>query len=107
MTVNKALSIISVVEKVLPLNPSGIVKIEFGNSEYQTRQMYPADFIIDGDNLIVNLDPDFTQCKAIGRGGSCGTEDSSEECCAPSEKKAGLVNLASSSACCTPGGGCC
>jgi hypothetical protein len=109
MAVSKALSIVEVVEKVLPLNPTGIVKIEFGNSEYDTRQMYPAEFKIEGENLIVNLSPDFTQCKAIGRGGSCGTnEKGQEECCAPVEKKkVELVKLATAASCCEPGGSCC
>ncbi len=111
MNVNKALSIIQLVEKSLPLNPLGIVKIEFGNSEYDTRQMYPGEFVIEGENLIVDLTPDFTQCKAITRGGSCGTTSTGEECCVPevkSEKpKVQLVNLAASSDVCTPGSGCC
>lgn len=72
MKVSKALSIIDVVEKSLPLNPKGTVKIEFGNSRFDTRQMYPGEFVSEGENLIVRLVPDFTQCKAIGRGQSCG-----------------------------------
>ena len=114
MQVSKALSIVRTVEKSLPLNPLGTVKIEFGNSQFDTRQMYPGEFIIDGDNLIVNLIPDFTQCKAVGRGGSCGTTDSGEECCAPAAKaetvqkpKLQMVNLAGAGQTCEPGSGCC
>lgn len=111
MQVSKALSIVKVVEKSLPLNPLGTVKIEFGNSQFDTRQMYPGQFIIDGDNLIVNLIPDFTQCKAISRGGSCGTTDSGEECCSPAVKiekpKLEMVNLANTGGSCEPGSGCC
>jgi len=111
MQVNKALSIINLVERSLPLHPLGVVKVEFGNSEYETRQMYPGEFILDGENLIVSLTPDFTQCKAITRGGSCGTTASGEECCAPEVKtekpKIQLVNLAASEQSCTPGSGCC
>jgi hypothetical protein len=99
MSVSKALSIVAVVEKVLPLHAAGVVKIEFGNSEYQTRQMYPGEFIIEGDNLVVNLNPDFTQCKAVGRGGSCGTE--------ASPNKAGFEGFVSDAVCCAPGAGCC
>lgn len=109
MQVKKALSIVNLVEKTLPLNPIGIVKIEFGNTEYDTRQMYPGNITIEGDNLIVDLTPDFTQCKAIGRGGSCGTTAEGEECCAPAvteKPKIELINLASG-ATCTPGSGCC
>jgi hypothetical protein len=114
MQVNKALSIVKTVEKSLPLNPLGTVKIEFGNSQFDTRQMYPGEFIIEGDNLIVNLIPDFTQCKAQTRGGSCGTTDSGEECCAPALKtetiekpKLQMVNLVGSGQSCEPGSGCC
>jgi len=99
MEVNKALGIINVVERALPLNPLGVVKIEFGNSTFDTRQLLPNAFTIDGDNLIVDLRPDAVQCKAIGRGGSCGT---------PAAKLVTqLKNLATAAACCEPGGGCC
>lgn len=108
MTVSKALSIVDVVEKVLPLDPNAVVKIEFGNSEFDTRQMYPGQLIESGDSVTVDLQPDFTQCKAIGRGGSCGTTESGEECCSTSEAKpkAELKNLAVSS-CCEPNSACC
>lgn len=114
MKVSKALSIVSVVEKLLPLNPLGVVKIEFGNSKFGTRQMYPSEFISEGDSFIVKLVADFTQCKAITRGGSCGTTSSREECCGPAVNKTesltetvvlDLVGAENQS--CTPGGGCC
>ena len=110
MKVSKALSIINTVEKVLPLNPLGTVKIEFGNSQFDTRQMYPGEFRISGDNLIVNLNPDFVQCKAIERGGSCGTNEKGKECCAPvsEKKKVSLVELTTFPVnSCEPGSGCC
>lgn len=110
MKVSKALSIIAVVEQMLPLDAEGTVKIEFGNSEFDTRQMFPNEMIADGENLIIDLRPDEVQCKAISRGGSCGTNDKGEECCAPvgEKPKRQLINLAvATDACCTPGGGCC
>jgi len=98
MKVNKALAIINLVENALPLNPLGIVKIEFGNREFDTRQLIPNEIITDGDNLVIDLRPDAVQCKAIERGESCGT---------PAAKpKTELKNLAAA-ACCEPGGGCC
>lgn len=110
MKVRKALSIIDVVENKLPLNPHGIVKIEFGNSQFDTRQMFPGEMKIDGENLIVDLRPDAVQCKAIGRGGSCGTTEAGEECCAPAvavaEPKGEMKNLAITASC-DPGSGCC
>jgi hypothetical protein len=111
MQVHKALSIVSLVEKTLPLHPLAIVKIEFGNSQFDTRQMYPGEFRVEGENLVVNLSPDFTQCKAINRGGTCGTTESEEACCAPAvakeKPKIKLLNLADSAQMCTPGSGCC
>ena len=83
MQVSKALSIINLVENSLPLNPLGIVKLEYGNSKFDTRQMYPSEFISKRDSFTVNLAADFTQCKAITRGQSCGTTPSGEECCKP------------------------
>jgi hypothetical protein len=109
MKVNKALDIIEVVERALPLNQLATVKIEFGNAEFDTRQMLPKNIIIDGDSLIVDLRPDAVQCKAINRGGSCGTTDAGEECCAPAAEipKLPLKNLAVAESCCAPGSGCC
>lgn len=110
MAVGKAISIINLVEKALPLNPNGIVKIEFGNSKFDTRQMLPRAIIIEGDELIVDLRPDTVQCKAINRGASCGTNDSGEECCTPVAElkpKVVLQNLAVASNSCAPSSGCC
>ena len=109
MKVKNALSIVDIVEKTLPLNPLGIVKIEFGNSQFDTRQMFPNDIAADGENLVVDLRPDAVQCKAINRGGSCGTTDTGEECCTPvaAKPKVELKNLATAGNCCTPGSGCC
>ncbi|RKR84967.1 hypothetical protein BDD43_5221 [Mucilaginibacter gracilis] len=109
MKVSKALDIVKLVENKLQLNPLATVKIEFGNSNFDTRQMYPGQITASGGNLIVNLQADVTQCKAIERGGSCGTTASGEECCTPAvavKPKVQLVNLAAQNTC-TPGSGCC
>ena len=107
MKAHKALSIINVVEKVLSLDNEAVVKIEFGNKNFDTRQLYPVQFITDGKNFIVDLLPGNVQCKAIERGGSCGTATNSEECCAPAKPKINLKDLSNTTACCTPGSGCC
>lgn len=83
MQVGKALKIVSLVEKSLPLNPLATVKIEFGNSRFDTRQMYPGEVAGSDEALTVNLVPDFTQCKAIARNQSCGTSPGEPACCAP------------------------
>ena len=110
MKVEKALSIIHLVETSLSLDVNAIVKIEFGNSDFDTRQMLPAAIITDGGNLIIDLLPDAVQCKAINRGGSCGTSTREEECCSPVQDKQ-EVSIKDSAviadACCTPGSGCC
>lgn len=100
MEVHKALAIVNLVEKSLTLNPSGIVKIEFGNSAFDTRQMYPGNINVEGENLVINLSPDFTQCKAISRGGSCGVPETEKP-------KIQLFNPANSGQSCTPDSGCC
>jgi len=110
MKVKKALSIVEIVEKALPLDGDAIVKIEFGNAEFDTRQMFPNDMSIDGENLIIDLRPDAVQCKAISRGGNCGTNDTGEECCATAiaeKPKVELKNLAVTTECCVPGSSCC
>lgn len=101
MKVDKALVIVNLVEKTMPLHPSAMVKIEFGNQQFDTRQLIPKGFIIADGNLVVDLRPDTVQCKAIERGGNCGSPEADE-----SEQKTGIQNLAAAS-CCTPGDGCC
>ncbi|MCJ8209059.1 DUF6428 family protein [Mucilaginibacter sp. RS28] len=108
MKVRKALSIIDIVQKAVPLASDAVVKIEFGNSTFATRQMLPAAIHIHGENLVIDLQADAVQCKAETRGGSCGTGAETEACCVPAAKpKVALKNLATETACCTPGSGCC
>jgi len=95
MKVLKALSIIDLVEKTLPLNPNSPVKVEFGNDTFDTRQMHPQDFEIKGDEIIVKLLADKTQCKAIDRGETCGTP----------KQKVNLKEMATS--CCDTSSNCC
>lgn len=98
MKVAKALNIINVVEKSLPINPLGIVKIEFGNTTFDTRQLLPNHIIIDGENLVIDLRPDTVQCKAINRGESCGT---------PAARPITNLKSLTTAATCQPGSGCC
>lgn len=95
MKASKALSIIELVEKTLPLNPNSLVKIEFGNDTFDTRQMHPQNFEIKGNEIIVKLQADKTQCKAIDRGETCGTPK-------PKVKLAALETN-----CCSIDSGCC
>lgn len=95
MQVSKAIDIIDLVEKTLPLNPNSIVKIELGNDLFEARQMHPQDFEIINDEIIVKLTADKTQCKAIGRGESCG----------PPKPKVKITELQNGG--CSPETGCC
>lgn len=95
MKVVKALSIIDLVEKSLSLDPDAIVKIEYGNTMFDTRQMLPGSIILNGENLIVDLRPDRVQCKAIDRGMECGTKP-----------ELPLKNLITNNKC-VPESGCC
>ena len=83
MTAEKALSIIAVVERELLIEKSAIVKIEFGNPEFDTRQMLPSGFSGNGNNLVIELVADATQCKALGRGDTCGPKSVQKTVCAP------------------------
>lgn len=107
MLVGKALKIVNLVEKSLPLNPNAVVKIEFGNSKFDTRQMYPGELLPEGDSFIVNLVPDFTQCKALTRDQACGTGPAAASCCGPAPEKEELELVAADAAACKPGSGCC
>jgi hypothetical protein len=107
MKVGKALKIVNLVEKTLPLDPDATVKIEFGNSKFDTRQMYPGEFVADSETFTVNLVPDFTQCKALTRNQSCGTSSAEASCCGPAPAKEELELAVSEAACCEPGSGCC
>ena len=98
MPVHKVLKIVNLVEASLDLHPNAVVKIEFGNSRFDTRQMYPGDITANGENLVVNLQPDATQCKAADRGQTCGT---------PKAKTLEIPVSMESGQSCTPGGGCC
>lgn len=98
MKVEKALSIINLVEKLLPLDSLATVKIEFGNSTFDTRQMLPNQITTQGENLVIDLRADTVQCKALDRGASCGPTEV--------QPKIQLQNLAANTTC-TPGGGCC
>lgn len=89
MKAQKALSIIKIVEEKLSLNSESTVKIEYGHSDFDTRQMLPLGFENNGTDLIVNLVADTTQCKAKE---NCGIQE-------PVGTK--------SSACCAPASGCC
>ncbi|SDM20925.1 DUF6428 family protein [Pedobacter antarcticus] len=88
-------------------NPDAIVKIEFGNTAFKTRQLYPQQFEVGGEDLIINLSPDFTQCKALSRGDTCGPKPDSVKPAANSVPKIEMYNAEGEGSSCAPGSGCC
>lgn len=107
MQVGKALKIVNLVERTLPLNPAAVVKIEFGNSKFDTRQMYPGEFVTDEDSFTINLVPDLTQCKALGRNQACGTTSAGAVCCGPAPVEEAPETVVTDSTACKPDSGCC
>ena len=93
MEVSKAMKIIHVVENQLALPGKAEVKIEFGNEQVPVQQMPLSSVEALENDLMVNMVPDATQCKAVGQGQSFG------------EPQKALVGT--ESGCCTPGGSCC
>lgn len=102
MSTDKALSIIATVERVLPIADDVVVKIEFGNADFETRQMHSENIKITATEVLIRLVADKVQCKAHERGGTCGTSEPTTN----GKRKIEMINLAQGGTC-TPGGGCC
>jgi hypothetical protein len=89
MSAFKALGILNKVDSIKPMEKGVEVKFEYSNSDFHTAQLFVNHFEISGENLIMKLGVEQTDCKA------------KDECGVPVEVDA------EASACCTPGGGCC
>ncbi len=89
MSAYKAMSIISRVDKIKPLQQDAIIKFEYGNDNFHTAQLPIMGVEIGAKQLTIKLVPDITDCKAKSE---CGIP---EEAVVVSEGK------------CIPGGGCC
>lgn len=92
MTVYKALAILKKVGKMKPYELGAEVKFEYSNATFHTAQLFVNDFDIRGNNLIVKLGIEKTDCKA------------KEICGVPEEKEATIEN---DEPCCSPDGNCC
>jgi len=68
------------------------VKFEYSNATFNTAQLFVNDFEIRGNDLIIKLAIEKTDCKAKS---TCGISDEKE-----------LV-LANDEPCCSPDGNCC
>lgn len=89
MTVFKALEILKKVGTMKSYTLDSELKLEYSNSNFHTAQLFVNDFEIQGNNLIVKLAIEKTDCKA-------------KELCGVPEKKVEKVE-----SCCAPSSGCC
>lgn len=88
MSAYKALSILKKVDKIKPMERDVEVKFEYSNQSFHTAQLFVNEYQIVGDNLLLKLGVEQTDCKA-------------KETCGIPEKAAESVSA------CTPGSGCC
>jgi len=91
MSVYKALAILKKVGKMKPFDLDSEVKFEYSNPTFHTAQLFVNDFEIKGNNLIIKLAVDKTDCKA-------------KEVCGYHEV---LESISNDEPCCSPDGNCC
>ena len=91
LTAYKALSILNKVGRIKPYDLEAEIKFEYGNDRFHISQLFVNDYIISGQELIITLALDRTDCKAKEACGVELTEAAAEQ----------------NSACCTPDGSCC
>lgn len=92
MSVHKALDILKKVGKMKPYVLDSEVKFEYSNATFHTAQLFVNDFEIRGNNLLIKLDIQKTDCKA-------------KELCGVPETLETVVS--SDEPCCSPNGNCC
>ena len=86
LTAFKALSILNKVGKIKPYDMQAEIKFEYGNEQFHISQLFINDYLISGQELIIILALDRTDCKAKD---ACGVElveaksEQNEPCCAP------------------------
>lgn len=91
MSTYKALAILKKVGKMKPYVLNAEVKFEYSNATFHTAQLFVNDYEIHGNNLIIKLGVEKTDCKAKS---TCGVPEEIEV----------IVN---NEPCCAPNGGCC
>ena len=80
MTVYKALSILNKVDRMKAMDREAEVKFEYSNSSFHTAQLFVSDYAFSGDQLILKLSIEKTDCKAKE---ACETTAVEEACCDP------------------------
>ncbi|RMZ50173.1 hypothetical protein EB822_09845 [Flavobacteriaceae bacterium PRS1] len=92
MSAYKALGILDKVGKMKPYDFDAEVKFEYSNAIFHTAQLFVNDFEIQGNNLIIKLGVEKTDCKAKS---TCGVIEKVKEVVLIDEL------------CCSPDGNCC
>lgn len=92
MSVYKGLAILKKVGAMKPYVLDAEVKLEYSNATFHTAQLFVNDFEIRGNNLLVKLGIEKTDCKAKTL---CGIPEVLE------------TTLEGDEPCCTPNGNCC
>ncbi len=92
MSANKAIGILNKVGKIKPYDFDAEVKFEYSNATFHTAQLFVNDFEIQGNNLIIKLGVEKTDCKAKS---TCGVIEKVKEV------------VLSDELCCSPDGNCC
>lgn len=92
MLTSKALSILNKVGTMKPYDMEAEVKFEYSNNYFHTAQLFVNDFEIYGNDLIIKLGVEKTDCKAKS---ACGINEEEKN------------NVLIEEPCCTPDGNCC
>jgi hypothetical protein len=92
MSVYKAMAILKKVGKMKPYTLDAEVKFEYSNASFHTAQLFVNDYTINGQQLMITLGVEQTDCKA-------------KEACGVS-KELQPVGVAEEP-CCSPDGNCC
>ena len=85
MSTNKALSILNLVGQMRSYDKNAEVRIEYGNDGFHTAQLFVNDIELHGNDLLIKLAVEKTNCKAKE---DCGVKETvavgvEENCCDP------------------------
>lgn len=90
MSASKALSILTRVDAIKPMEKEVEVKFEYSNPSFHTAQLFVHGYDLSADQITLKLGVEHTDCKA------------KDECGVPMEVGVGQENNS-----CAPGSGCC
>jgi Family of unknown function (DUF6428) len=90
MSADKALSILNRVNQMRSYDRNAEVKIEYGNNRFHTAHLFVNDFELHGNDLVIKLAVEKTDCKAKE---DCGVKET--------------IAVGAEESCCDPVSGCC